>query len=226
MANVVVNTYKWTGTNRQGKKVSKTMNAESPDAVKKELRRQGIVPKTVKKQSVRRKGKIKAEDIALFSRQLATMMESGVPLVQSFDIIGRGHEKPAMQDLLMTIKGDIESGASLAEAMGKHPLYFDDLFTNLVTAGEQAGALESLLDKIAVYKEKAESMKKKIKKAMTYPISVLVVAIIVTVVLLVKVIPQFEELFTGFGSELPAFTQLVVNLSHTVQYSFKTTNCW
>jgi len=170
-----------------------------------------------KKQSVKRKGKIKAEDIALFSRQLATMMESGVPLVQSFDIIGRGHEKPAMQDLLMTIKGDIESGASLAESMGKHPLYFDDLFTNLVTAGEQAGALESLLDKIAVYKEKSESMKKKIKKAMTYPISVLVVAVIVTLVLLVKVIPQFEELFTGFGSELPAFTQMVVNMSHAVQ---------
>ena len=217
MANVVSNTYVWKGKNKQGKTVSKTMNAASPADVKSELRRQGIIPSSVKKKTVRKKGKVTPADIAVFSRQLATMMESGVPLVQSFEIIGRGHENPAMQKLLMAIKHDIEGGASLAEAMSKHPLHFDELFTNLVTAGEQAGALETLLDEIAVYKEKSESMKKKIKKAMTYPISVLVVAVIVTVILLVKVIPQFESLFKGFGADLPAFTQMVVGISLTVR---------
>ena len=217
MANVVSNTYVWKGKNKQGKSVSKTMNAASPADVKSELRRQGIIPTSVRKKNVRKKGKVTPGDIAIFSRQLATMMEAGVPLVQSFEIIGRGHDNPAMQKLLMAIKADIEGGNSLAEAMGKHPLHFDDLFTNLVEAGEQAGALETLLDEIAVYKEKTESMKKKLKKAMTYPISVLVVAIIVTVVLLVKVIPQFESLFTGFGADLPAFTQMVVEMSDFVR---------
>jgi type IV pilus assembly protein PilC len=217
MANVVSNTYVWKGKNKQGKAVSKTMNAANPEAVKTELRRQGIIPTSVRKKTVRKKGKVTAADIAVFSRQLATMMESGVPLVQSFEIIGRGHENPAMQKLLLAIKGDIEGGASLAEAMAKHPLHFDELFTNLVTAGEQAGALEDLLDEIAVYKEKSESMKKKIKKAMTYPIAVVIVAMIVTVILLVKVIPQFESLFNGFGADLPAFTQFVVDLSYTVR---------
>jgi len=220
MATTAIKTFKWTGTDKTGKKISKTMNAENVAAVKKELRRQGIIPKSVRKQQVRRKGKVKAADISLFSRQLATMMESGVPLVQSFEIIGRGHENPAMSDLLMAIKGDIEGGAGLAEAMSKHPLHFDDLYINLITAGEQAGALENLLDKIATYKEKTESMKKKIKKAMTYPISVLVVAIIVTVILLVKVIPQFENLFKGFGADLPAFTQFVVGISLFVRTNF------
>jgi len=217
MANVVSNTYVWKGKNKQGKVVSKTMNAATPAEVKTELRRQGIIPTSVRKKNVRNKGKVTPGDIAIFSRQLATMMESGVPLVQSFEIIGRGHENPAMQKLLLTIKADIEGGASLAEALGKHPLHFDELFTNLVTAGEQAGALENLLDEIAVYKEKTESMKKKLKKAMTYPIAVLVVAVVVTIVLLVKVIPQFEALFTGFGSDLPAFTQMVVNISYFVR---------
>ena len=217
MATTAVKSFKWTGTDKTGKKITKVMNAESVDDVKKELRRQGIVPKTVRAQRVKKRGTVKPQDIALFSRQLATMMESGVPLVQSFEIIGRGHDNPAMSDLLLTIKGDIEGGAALAEALGKHPLYFDDLYTNLVTAGEQAGALETLLDKIATYKEKTESMKKKIKKAMTYPIAVLVVAIIVTIILLVKVIPQFESLFTGFGADLPAFTQFVVDLSEIVR---------
>ncbi|MBT8142736.1 MAG: type II secretion system F family protein [Gammaproteobacteria bacterium] len=217
MANAVSNTYVWKGKNKQGRSVTKTMNAASPEAVKSELRRQGIIPTSVRKKSVSKRGKVTPADIAVFSRQLATMMESGVPLVQSFEIIGRGHENPAMQKLLMAIKGDIEGGASLAEAMSKHPLHFDELFTNLVTAGEQAGALETLLDKIAVYKEKSESTKKKIKKAMTYPIAVLVVAVVVTIILLVKVIPQFESLFTGFGADLPAFTQFVVDLSYTVR---------
>ena len=217
MANVVSNTYVWKGKNKQGKVVSKTMNAATPADVKSELRRQGIIPTYVRKKNVRKKGKVTPGDIAIFSRQLATMMESGVPLVQSFEIIGRGHENPAMQKLLMTIKGDIEGGVALADALGRHPLHFDELFTNLVEAGEQAGALETLLDEIAVYKEKTESMKKKLKKAMTYPISVLVVAVIVTIVLLVKVIPQFEALFTGFGADLPAFTQFVVGISEFVR---------
>ena len=217
MANVVSNTYVWKGKNKKGKSVSKTMNAASPADVKKELRRQGIIPTSVRKKNVRKKGKVTPGDIAIFSRQLATMMESGVPLVQSFEIIGRGHENPAMQKLLLTIKGDIEGGVSLADALVRHPLHFDELFTNLVEAGEQAGALETLLDEIAVYKEKTESMKKKLKKAMTYPISVLVVAVIVTVVLLVKVIPQFESLFVGFGADLPAFTQMVVGMSEFVR---------
>lgn len=215
MADVAVksNIYVWKGKDRQGKTVTKTMNAPSLQAVKAELRRQGIRPTSVKKQAAPR-GKIVAADIAIFSRQLATMMEAGVPLVQSFDIIGRGHENPAMRALLMNVKGDIEGGAALAEALAKHPLHFDELFTNLVEAGEQSGALETLLNEIAVYKEKAETMKKKIKSAMTYPIAVLVVAVIVTVVLLVKVIPQFEDLFKGFGADLPAFTAMVVDISY------------
>lgn len=216
---VVSNTYVWKGKNRAGKTISKTINADSPDAVRAELRRQGIVPTSVKKKAISRGKKITAGDIAIFSRQLATMMESGVPLVQSFEIIGRGHENPNMQRMLLNIKSEIEGGASLAEGLAKHPLYFDDLFVNLVTAGEQAGALESLLNEIAVYKEKSESIKKKIKSAMTYPIAVLVVAVIVTIILLVKVIPQFEDLFKGFGADLPAFTQFVVNLSYTVRQS-------
>jgi type IV pilus assembly protein PilC len=162
-------------------------------------------------------GKVKPEDIAVFSRQLATMLAAGIPLVQSFEIVGAGHEKPAMQKLILDIKADIEGGTSLHEALGKRPLYFDDLYVNLVEAGEQAGALDSLLDKVATYKEKTEALKKKIKKALFYPTAVLVVAVIVTVVLLIFVIPQFESLFKGFGADLPAFTQAVINLSKFVQ---------
>jgi type IV pilus assembly protein PilC len=156
-------------------------------------------------------------DIAVFSRQLATMMAAGIPMVQSFEIIGNGHEKPAMQRLVLDIKANVEGGSTLKESLAKHPLYFDDLFVNLVEAGEQAGALETLLDKIAGYKEKTEALKKKIKKALFYPAAVLVVAVVVTIILLIFVIPQFESLFKGFGAELPAFTQMVVNLSRLVQ---------
>src|SRR5690606_30133972 len=146
-----------------------------------------------------------------------TMLNAGIPLVQGFDIVGNGHENPAMQRLILGIRNDLEGGTALAEALGKHPLYFDDLFINLVTAGEQAGALDTLLDKIATYKEKTEAVKKKIKKALFYPAAVLVVAVIVTVILLIFVIPQFETLFQGFGADLPAFTQVVINLSKFVQ---------
>jgi type IV pilus assembly protein PilC len=145
------------------------------------------------------------------------MLGAGIPLVQAFEIIGAGNDKPAMQKLVLEIKSDVEGGTSLHEALAKHPLYFDDLFVNLVEAGEQAGALEGLLDKVATYKEKSEAIKKKVKKALFYPAAVLVVAVIVTVILLVFVIPQFEDLFKGFGADLPAFTQMVINLSRFVQ---------
>jgi len=206
----------WEGTDRNGKKVKGKSLATDEATVRADLRRQGVVPTRIRKQ---RKGlfsgggKITTGDIAIFSRQLSTMLAAGIPLVQSFEIIGNGHENPAMQKLILSIKGDVEGGSALAEALAKHPLYFDDLFVNLVEAGEQAGALESLLDKIATYKEKTEAIKKKIKKALTYPAAVLVVAMIVTTILLIFVIPSFEDLFKGFGADLPTFTRMVIDLS-------------
>jgi type IV pilus assembly protein PilC len=206
--------FHWEGTDKRGNRVKGKTVAVSETAVRTELRRQGVSPTRIKKQRGRlSEGKITPNDIALFSRQLATMMQAGVPLVQSFEIIGSGHEKPAMQKLVLSVKASVEGGTSLAESLAKHPLYFDDLFVNLVEAGEQAGALETLLDKIATYKEKTEAIKKKIKKALFYPAAVLVVAIIVTAVLLVFVIPQFESLFKGFGADLPGFTRAVIDLS-------------
>lgn len=213
--------FTWEGTDKRGNRVKGKAMAPSEALVKADLRRQGINPIRIKKQSAAAaaaKGKkITTADIAVFSRQMATMMAAGVPLVQSFDIVGKGHENPRMQDLIMTIKADVEAGANFAEALARHPLYFDDLFVNLVEAGEQAGALETLLDKIATYKEKTEAIKKKIKKALTYPISILVIAFIVTAILLVYVIPQFEDLFKGFGADLPAFTKMVITLSEYVR---------
>src|SRR6185503_19642536 len=211
--------YVWEGTDKKGKRIKGKMLAASEAAVKADLRRQGVLAKRVRKEMQLFKSgkKITTEDIALFARQLATMLQAGIPMVQCFDIIGNGHDKPSMQKLVLAIKADIESGTSLHEALGKHPLYFDELFVNLVEAGEQAGALETLLDKIATYKEKTEALKKKVKKALFYPAAVLCVAIIVTVILLIFVIPQFEELFKGFGADLPAFTQWVINLSRGLQ---------
>src|SRR5918992_6028088 len=207
------------GTDKKGKRVKGKMLAVSEAAVKADLRRQGVLAKRVRKESQLFKSgkKITSEDIALFTRQLATMLQAGIPMVQAFDIVGNGHDKPTMQKLILAIKSDIEAGTSLHEALGKHPLYFDDLFVNLVQAGEQAGALETLLDKIATYKEKTEALKKKIKKALFYPAAVMAVAVIVTTILLIFVIPQFESLFKGFGADLPAFTQMVINLSEFVQ---------
>ena len=210
--------FNWEGRDRKGQKVKGRTVAQSEQAVRGELRRQGIAATRIKKQAARAGGgKVDAGDIAIFSRQLATMLGAGIPLVQAFEIIGAGHEKPKMQRLLMDIKADIEGGTSLHEALGKHPLYFDDLYVNLTEAGEQAGALESLLDKIATYKEKTEAIKKKVKKALFYPAAVLAVAVIVTAILLIFVIPQFESLFKGFGADLPAFTQAVIDLSRFVQ---------
>jgi len=209
----------WEGTDRRGKRIKGKMLAVSEAAVKADLRRQGVLAKKVRKETQLFKSgkKITTEDIALFARQLATMLQAGIPMVQCFDIIGNGHDKPSMQKLVLAIKADVEAGTTLHEALAKHPLYFDDLFVNLVEAGEHAGALETLLDKVATYKEKTEALKKKIKKALFYPTAVLAVAVIVTIILLIFVIPQFESLFKGFGADLPAFTQMVIDLSQFVQ---------
>jgi type IV pilus assembly protein PilC len=208
----------WEGKDKRGKAVRGKSLARDEKALRADLRRQGVAPSRIKKQSTgNRGGKPNPGDIAVFARQLATMLAAGIPMVQSFDIVGAGHEKPSMQKLILDIKADVEGGTSLHESLAKRPLYFDDLFVNLVEAGEQAGALESLLDKVATYKEKTEALKKKVKKALFYPAAVLVVAVIVTVVLLIFVIPQFEELFKGFGADLPAFTQMIINLSKFVQ---------
>lgn len=211
--------FTWEGMDKKGNRVKGKSLAPDERALRADLRRQGIAPSRVKKQSTTLKsgGKVKPEDIAVFSRQLATMLAAGIPLVQGLEIVGAGHEKPSVQKLILTIKADIEGGTALHEALARHPLYFDDLYVNLVEAGEQAGALENLLDKIATYKEKTEALKKKVKKALFYPAAVLVVAVIVTVILLVFVIPQFESLFKGFGADLPAFTQFVIDLSKLIQ---------
>jgi type IV pilus assembly protein PilC len=211
--------FRWEGRDKKGKRLKGRSLAPDEAALRADLRRQGIAPSKIRKQSgaLKRGGGVKPMDIAVFSRQLATMLAAGIPLVQGFEIIGSGHEKPSMQKLILDIKSDVEAGTSLHESLAKHPLYFDDLFVNLVEAGEQAGALEGLLDKIATYKEKTEALKKKVKKALFYPAAVLAVAVIVTVILLIFVIPEFESLFKGFGADLPAFTMMVINMSKFVQ---------
>lgn len=211
----------WTGTNKQQQKAGGIISAKSEIIAKSELRRQGYrIIKFKKKSKPLFSAKVQSitpGDIAIFARQLATMLKAGVPLVQSFDIVGKGHDNASMEILLMSIKADIEGGDTLAQALSKKPLYFDELFCNLVEAGEQAGVLETLLDKIATYKEKTESMKKKIKKALTYPIAVIVVAFIVTTILLIFVVPVFSDMFKSFGADLPAFTKLVVSMSEWMQ---------
>ena len=207
----------WEGIGKDRKKTNGVITAKNELIAKTELRRQGYRVTKIKKKSKPlfspRLKAITPADIAIFARQLATMLGAGIPLVQSFDIVGKGHENPSMQDMLLSVKADIEGGDTLAEALKKKPLYFDELFCNLVDAGEQAGVLETLLDKIATYKEKTESMKKKIKKALGYPIAVIVVAFIVTAILLLFVVPVFEDMFKSFGADLPAFTRMVVNMS-------------
>jgi type IV pilus assembly protein PilC len=211
--------FAWEGRDKRGARIKGKSLAPDEQTLRAELRRQGVAPSRVRKQRQgNRGGKPNPGDIAVFSRQLATMLAAGIPLVQAFEIVANGSDKPAMQKLILDIKADVEGGTSLHEALAKHPLYFDDLFVNLVEAGEQAGALESLLDKVATYKEKTEALKKKVKKALFYPAAVLVVAVIVTVVLLVFVIPQFESLYKGFGADLPAFTQFVIHVSKIVQH--------
>jgi type IV pilus assembly protein PilC len=208
--------FAWEGMDRRGKRLKGETRAANMAIVRAELRRQGVSATKIKKKArplFRRRGRIKGADIAVLSRQLATMIAAGVPLVQAFDIVGRGHENPAMQDLVLEIKGDVESGGTLTDALRKHPQYFDDLFCNLVAAGEHGGVLDILLDKIATYKEKIESIKGKVKKALFYPATVIVVAILVTVVIMLFVIPQFKALFESFDAELPVFTLMVIALS-------------
>ncbi len=211
----------WEGKDRRGNKSKGELTGANLALVKAQLRKQGIIPDKVKKKPKPLFGggskKITPFDIAMLTRQLATMMKAGVPLVQSFDIVADGLENKGLQDLVMTVRNDISSGTSFAGALRKHPRHFDDLYCNLVDSGEKAGALEAMLDRIATYLEKTELLKKKVKKAMTYPIAVIIVAMIVTAILLVKVVPQFEQLFTGFGADLPVFTQMVVELSEWLQ---------
>ncbi|MDD1966751.1 type II secretion system F family protein [Pseudomonas putida] len=217
---VKVGTYTWEGLDKKGTKVTGELTGHNPALIKAQLRKQGINPTKVRKKTASLFGsgkKIKPLDIAFFSRQMATMMKAGVPLLQSFDIISEGSANPNMRKLVDDIKQEVAAGHSFATALRQKPQYFDDLFCNLVDAGEQAGALESLLDRVATYKEKTESLKSKIKKAMTYPIAVVVVAFIVTGILLIKVVPQFQSVFAGFGAKLPAFTLMVIGLSEAVQ---------
>jgi type IV pilus assembly protein PilC len=212
--------FTWEGKDKRGTRVKGKSLAPDETALRADLRRQGIAPSKIRKQSqaMRSGGKVNASDIAVFARQLATMLAAGIPMVQAFEIVGNGNDKPSMQRLVLDVKSDVEGGTSLHESLAKHPLYFDDLFVNLVQAGEQAGALESLLDKVATYKEKTEALKKKVKKALFYPAAVLVVAVVVTMILMIFVILQFEELFKGFGADLPAFTQMIINISKFIQH--------
>ena len=207
-------TYIWEGKDKKGKVIKGEMRAAGDSFVSATLRRQGITVTKVKKQSsFAKKGKITDKDITLFTRQLATMMKAGVPLLQAFDIVGKGHSNPAVAKLLGDIKADVETGSSLSASFRKYPLYFDNLFCNLVGAGEQAGILDTLLDRLATYKEKIMAIKGKIKSALFYPISIIVVAFVITAVIMIFVIPAFKELFDGFGADLPAPTLIVMAIS-------------
>jgi type IV pilus assembly protein PilC len=212
--------FRWEGTDRRGAKVKGEISGQTAVLVKAQLRKQGINPRKVVKKSSITIGsgkKIKPLDIALFTRQMSTMMRAGVPLLQSFDIIADGFDNPKMRTLVDEVKQEVAAGNSFASSLRKKPEYFDDLYCNLVDSGEQAGALETLLDRIATYKEKTEALKAKIKKAMTYPIAVVFVAVIVTAILLLKVVPQFKDVFANFGADLPAFTLMVIGLSESLQ---------
>ncbi len=220
MAETAVFVYE--GKDRQGRPAKGEIPSVNPNIAKAELRRQGIIVSKIRKKGgagglFSFGGGIGPADIAIFTRQMATMMKAGVPLVQSFDIVADGVDKPRLRDLIREIKNDISSGNSLASALKKHPRYFDELFCNLVESGEQAGALETMLERVATYQEKTEALKGKIRSAMVYPISVVLVAFVVTGILLIYVVPQFEQIFSGFGAELPAFTQFVVALSEWTQ---------
>ena len=211
------------GKNRKGEKVEGELRATNLPLAKGQLRKQGIISTSLRKKPkplFSKSKKISPADIALFTRQLATMMKAGVPLVQSFDIVADGVENETMKELIFQIRDDVAAGGGFANALRKSPRYFDDLFCSLVDSGETAGALETMLDRVATYKEKTEQLKAKIKKAMTYPIAVMVVAVIVTAILLIKVVPVFAETFSSFGADLPAFTLFVLGLSESLQSSW------
>jgi len=211
----------WNGTDKAGRSSSGEIRAANTAMAKAQLRRQGIKPKTIKKKGKPLFGSggkpIKPADIAVFTRQMATMLKAGVPLVQSFEIVAEGSEKPRMRELVNNIRNDVAAGGGLALSLAKHPRLFDDLFCSLIASGEDSGTLEVMLARVATYKEKTEQLKAKIRKALTYPTAVIVVAIVVTGILLVKVVPQFAETFRSFGSDLPAFTLFVLNISNFVQ---------
>ncbi|WP_265448987.1 type II secretion system F family protein, partial [Aeromonas salmonicida] len=213
--------FRWSGVNRKGQKVSGELQADSINTVKAELRKQGVNVTRVSKKSqgLFSKGgaRIKPMDIAIVSRQITTMLSAGVPLVQSLQIIARSHEKAAMRELMGQIAADVETGTPMSDALRRHPRHFDALYCDLVEAGEQSGALETIYDRIATYREKSEALKSKIKKAMFYPAMVILVAIVVTSILLLFVIPQFEDIFKSFGAELPIFTQFVIGISRFMQ---------
>ena len=216
-------TFTYEGIDRKGSRVKGEITGKGPALVRAELRKQGIQAKKVVKKremSLGGKKKIKPMDIALFTRQMATMMKAGVPLVQAFEIVSDGLENPSMRDVVLKLKTDVESGNNFAGALRQHPRLFDDLYCSLIESGEASGSLETMLDRVALYKEKTEALKQKIKKAVKYPIAVVCVAVIVTGILLVKVVPTFQELFQGFGAELPAFTQFVIGLSEGLQSNF------
>ncbi|PMY43767.1 MULTISPECIES: type II secretion system F family protein [Pseudomonas] len=216
-----VSVYLWEGTDRQGSKLRGELSGHNPSLIRAQLRKQGISPARVRKKSsslFQRTPPIRARDISLFTRQLATLIKAGVPLLQSFDIIAEGFDNPNMRKLMAELKQDIAAGSSFTTALRKRPRYFDELYCSLVDAGEQAGALETLLERVATYKEKSENLKTRIRKAMTYPLAVIYVALVVTGILLVKVVPQFQSMFQGFGAQLPVFTQLVIALSEFVQH--------
>ena len=205
--------YRWVGRDRNGKTVRGELRAAGEAQVNATLRRQGIKVVEIRKQRLRAGGKVTEKDITLFTRQLATMMKSGVPLLQAFDIVGKGHSNPAVAKLLLDIKTDVETGSSLKQSFEKHPLYFDALFCNLVGAGEAAGILDSLLDRLATYKEKILAIKSKIKSALFYPIAIVIVAFVITAVIMIFVIPAFKQVFASFGADLPAPTLLVMAIS-------------
>ncbi|MAD46131.1 MAG: type II secretion system protein F [Oceanospirillaceae bacterium] len=217
--------FTWEGTNRRGQTVKGEMSSANPAMVKAQLRKQGVNPTKVRKVSQpilgmgggAKKKKIKSTDITFFTRQMATMIKAGVPLVQSFDIVADGIDNISMKELVFDIRDSVSSGNDFASALKQHPDYFDDLTCNLIESGEQAGALETMLDKVAIYKEKTEALKAKIKKALMYPIITLLVAVVVTAILLIKVVPTFQEMFQSFGAELPAATQFVITISEFVQ---------
>lgn len=216
-----IHPYKWEGVNRRGQKVSGFIQAVNNQAVKRELQRQGVNPTRIRRRSqhvlLGSRDKVKPADVALITRQVATMLGAGVPLVQTLQMIARSHDKVSVRELMGLVASDVESGTPLSEALKKYPRFFDELYCDLVQSGEQTGSLEHIFDRIAIYREKAEALKSKIKKALFYPAMVMLVAIVVTAILLLFVIPQFEEIFAGFGAPLPAFTQLVIALSRWLQ---------
>ncbi|ESK38341.1 hypothetical protein P256_01875 [Acinetobacter nectaris CIP 110549] len=215
-------TFSYTGVDRKGIKVKGDIPSRNMALAKVTLRKQGIQIASIrqKRKDILEgvfKKKVSTQDITIFTRQLATMMKAGVPLVQSFEIVAEGLDNPSMRDVVLGIKSEVEGGNTFAHALSKYPQYFDNLFCSLVESGEQSGTLETMLDRVAIYKEKSELLKQKIKKAMKYPITVIIVAIIVTIILLIKVVPTFQDMFASFGAELPAFTQMVVNMSKWMQ---------